>query len=115
MGRKVVCNNGFRQQRETELTVSTVYKDVAWKQKAKTGVPIVSKLMRYIHHTGSLGVARTPRFENDEPKPEDFFIHGTRLAQCDLRLSSPNSLGVHAFLRACSPFKEIKFLRDKPL
>lgn len=45
MGRKVVCNNGFRQQRETKLTVSVVYKDVAWKQKAKTGVPMFSKLM----------------------------------------------------------------------
>lgn len=89
MGRKVVCNNSFRQQRETELTVNVVYKDVAWKQKARTGLPIVSKLMRCTHHTRQVASGTDPSvreccFQNNEPKPEDFFIHGPGLAQCDL-------------------------------
>ena len=43
--RKAVCNNDLRQQRGTELDTNHAYKNAAWKQKAKTGMPIFSQLI----------------------------------------------------------------------
>lgn len=127
MGRKVVCNNDLRQQRETKLTVNIVYKAVAWKQKAKSGEPVVSKLTMscyksqlllqlgrlWLAHTLGSGMWFRKTCHSMAPSishshPAYFFIHETGLAQWP-STGFPKSLGIHTFLGARSPFKGIKF------